>query len=313
MSDLKENIIDFAKELGFGEVKFAKYQLLKNETDLLKIWLNKGYNADMDWIKNHIDLREDPRKLLENCNSIIVFAHSYNHGIDHLERKDEGKIARYAWGRDYHKVIKKKLKKIEEYIGSKERNSKFRYFVDSGPVAERDWAVKSGIGARGKNSLMLNKKLGSYFFLSTMLTNIEFEPDEEIRDMCGKCTKCISACPTGAIVEPYVIDSKKCISYWTIESKEDEIPSEIAKNMQNWVFGCDICQEVCPWNNHRNLLSTEDDFRPRGGITQLNLEEISKYNDENFKEKFSGQPIMRTKLKGLQRNAKANLLFDYKT
>lgn len=305
MDSLKSKIIEKAKSAGFAEVKFANYQTLDNETDLLKIWINNGYHADMNWIERHIDLRKDPRKLLDSCQSMIIFAHSYNNGIDHLPSKDYGKIARYAQGRDYHKVLKKKLKKIIQFIDSEVQGSENRAFVDSGPVAERDWAVLSGIGARGKNSLILNKKLGSYFFLSVILSSIKFPTDEPISDMCGKCTKCISACPTDAIVKPYVIDSNKCISYQTIENRSDNIPQEISDNISNWIFGCDICQEVCPWNNHRNMLNREKDFQPRNNTTQLELKKILNMEQDEFIDNFAGQAIIRTKLSGLKRNAKS--------
>jgi epoxyqueuosine reductase len=308
MSNLKQDIINKSLELGFHEIKFAEYQLLSNETKNLQTWIHNGFQADMDWIKHHVELRNDPRNLLENCQTVIVFAHSYNNGFDHLELNSHGKIARYAVGRDYHKVLKKKLKSISDFLKTKNINS--RCFVDSGPVAERDWAVKSGIGARGKNSLVLNKKLGSFFFLSSMLIDHRIDADTPVKDMCGKCTKCIKACPTNAIIKPYIVDSNKCISYWTIESKAEELPDEIVKNQEKWIFGCDICQEVCPYNNHRNLIQSEPDFVPRKNTTQLNLENVKEMNQDEFIEKFAGQPIIRTKLSGLKRNAKAILKFQ---
>lgn len=258
----KSQIIEKALDLGFDEVKFAKVTELEDETKNLKSWIKNGFHADMDWIKKHVELRANPQKLVNSAKTIIVLAHSYNKGYENIDGKDYGKIARYALGRDYHKVLKNKLKKLDKYLSENTKNYESRFFVDSGPVAERDWAVISGIGARGKNSLILNKKLGSYFFISSIITNleIELEQSEQIRDMCGKCTKCIKACPTGAITKPYVVDSNRCISYWTIESKEDSIPEHIENNMDGWVFGCDICQEVCPWNSHRIKVTNEIDF-----------------------------------------------------
>lgn len=304
MNSLKESIIKYAESIGFDKVGFAKYKLLESETDLLKLWIDNGYHADMNWIKKHIPLREDPKLLLESCKSIIIFAHSYNNGIDHLNNSNYGKIARYAFGRDYHKVLKKKLKKVSDFIKNNTEHSEIRYFVDSGPVAERDWAVKAGIGARGKNSLILNKKLGSYFFLTSMLTNLDFEEDDPVKDMCGNCRKCISACPTDAIVKPYVVDSNKCISYQTIENKSDKIPADVSENMSNWIFGCDICQEVCPWNNHRNQLNREIDLLPRNNVTQIELEKIKNMDNDEFYKNYSGQAIIRAKLSGMKRNAK---------
>ncbi|MDC1069010.1 tRNA epoxyqueuosine(34) reductase QueG [Candidatus Kapabacteria bacterium] len=304
---MKSNIIDLAKSLGFSEIKFAKYQKLEQQTKNLKKWIDNDFHADMDWIKNHLPLRDDPSLLLENCKTVIVFAHSYNNGIDHLPVEGYGKIARYAMGRDYHKVLKNKLKKISKYLESKKIKTK--YFVDSGPIAERDWAVISGIGARAKNSLILNKKLGSFFFLSTMLVDQEIEADSPVLDMCGKCTKCIKACPTGAITEPYIVDSRKCISYWTIEYRGETLPKNITENQNKWIFGCDICQEVCPWNNHKNILNTEKEFYPRDNTTQLDLLESSEISEKEFIDRFAGQPIIRTKFSGLKRNAKSALNF----
>lgn len=301
----KKIISKLAFEEGFNEIGIAKCEELTIESDNFREWLNNGYNADMKWMERHFLLRKNPKSLLDNCKSIIVLAHSYNNGFDHLENNKFGKIARYAVGKDYHKVIKKKLRNIERKLLEYDSNIQTRSFVDSGPIAERDWAVRAGIGARGKNSLILNKKLGSYFFLSSILTNIEIEPDKHIRDMCGECTKCISACPTEAIEKPYVVNSNKCISFWTIESKSSEIPEHISKNLNNWIFGCDICQEVCPWNNHRNILTNELQFFPKNNRTSINIDFASNISSQDFVDTFSGQAVIRTKYNGMQRNANA--------
>lgn len=299
----KNSIVQFARSLGFNEIKFAKAKDLKEETQNLEKWIENGFHADMNWIKDHVELRSNPAKLVESAKTVIVLAHSYNKAYDNLESKGYGKIARYALGRDYHKVIKKKLTKLDKFISQNIDDYRSRFFVDSGPVAERDWAVISGLGARGKNSLILNKQLGSYFFISTIITNQSFQEDEPIRDMCGKCTKCIKACPTGAIEKPYIVNSNKCISYWTIESRADIIPEKIEANMNSWIFGCDICQEVCPWNSHKIQITQELDFFPKKFEPQLDLKKIVDMNENEFIETFSGSPVMRTKLKGLKRNA----------
>jgi epoxyqueuosine reductase len=302
--DIKQEIISLASELGFAECRVSSYRIMENEAKHYQEWLDLGYNADMKWMESNIDKRKDISLILNDVKSIISLAHPYfteNHSEDTI-----GKIARYAWGKDYHNVLSKKLKQIVRHINSKIPESKSLYYTDTGPILERQWAENSGIGWQGKNSLILNRKLGSYFFISTIITNIELEPDKHFgKDYCGTCTKCIDACPTQAIVGDKLVDANKCISYWTIESKQDEIPSSIANNLNGWVFGCDICQEVCPWNNHRVKPTIEALFYPRNNEKTLNLNEIENMSLEDFNLRFAVSPIRRTKLSGIIRNAKA--------
>jgi len=302
--ELKLYIKKLSFEYGFDDVGFVPYQLMEEESNNYKEWLNNGYNAGMEWANNYQDIRKDIRLLLPNANSVIVLLHNYK-TVNHQSEKN--KISRYAWGDDYHNVIKKKLKKITNDLKSKlESNNQtfgYRYFVDSAPILERQWAVKSGIGWQGKNGMFISKKKGSYLFISVIISNLIFEQNTLEKDYCGKCTKCIDACPTNAIVKPKVIDSNKCIPYWTIETRDErQFPNEIKENINNWAFGCDICQEVCPWNNHRVPITSELSFFPRNGKTNFEFEEIINLTDEEFTLKFINSPIKRAKNVGLKRN-----------
>ncbi len=303
---MKQQIINKAKELGFTECGFASYQLMENELVNYKSWLANGFNADMDWMERNLEARLDIRKLLPSAKTIIVLAHSYNTQINPIADETKAKIARYAWGKDYHNVLKKKLKILEKFLKELDSNSDSRSFTDSAPIFERDWAIKAGLGWRAKNSLVINRKLGSYFFIATIISNLEIEADSPFgKDYCGTCTKCIDACPTGAIEKNSIVDANKCISFWTIESKSDSIPNEIAKNMNNWAFGCDICQEVCPWNNSRVQPTLENLFYPRSGENYIDIEAINSMTKEEFDKRYEVSPVKRTKLVGLKRNLKA--------
>jgi len=302
MDEIKNKIEDISKSLGFDLIKFTKYEKLESEIKLFKNYIEKNFHADMKWMENSLDKREDPKLIFPEVKSVIVMASSYNFGISHLKDKNFGKIARYAWGRDYHKVLDKRTKIFRQSLSEIGVNSKF--YTDTGPCLDRQWAVKSGLGWQGKNGMVINRNLGSYFFITVGFLDLEVSSDKIHRDYCGECTKCIQACPTNAIIQDKVVDSNKCISYWTIENRDDSFPDFISKNQHNWVFGCDICQEVCPWNNHRNLISKELDFLPRNNETSLNLDNINQMNEEEFSIRFMSSPVKRTKLKGLKRNAK---------
>lgn len=303
---MKQKVKDKAKELGFSECGFASYRLMDSELEHYKSWLSSGYNADMDWMERNLEARLDIKKLLPSAKTIIVLAHSYNTQINPIADYSKAKIARYAWGKDYHNVLKKKLKKLELYLKELDLNSESRSFTDSAPIFERDWAISAGLGWRAKNSLVINRKLGSYFFISTIITNVELEADSPFgKDYCGTCTKCIDACPTGAIEKGSIVNANKCISFWTIESKSETIPSHIAQNMNGWVFGCDICQEVCPWNNSRVQPTLENLFFPRNGENYIDIEKVSNMTEEEFNQRYEVSPVKRTKLSGLKRNIKA--------
>lgn len=301
MNEIKNKIEDISKSLGFDLIKFTKYEKLESEIELFKNYIENHFHADMKWMENNIEKREDPKLVFHDVKSVIVMASSYNFGISHLKDKNYGKVARYAWGRDYHKVLDKRTKKFRQALNEIGVNSKF--YTDTGPCLDRQWAVKAGLGWQGKNGMVINKNLGSYFFITVGFLDIELSSDTIHRDYCGECTKCIKACPTDAIIQDKVVDSNKCISYWTIENRDDSFPQNISKNQENWLFGCDICQEVCPWNNHRNLISKELDFLPRNNETSLSLDSIGEMNEDEFSIRFMSSPIKRTKLKGLKRNA----------
>lgn len=255
----------------------------------------------MDWANNYLEQRADVRLLFENTKSVIVLIHNYK---TILHSENNYKISKYAWGDDYHNVLKSKLKKLCNSIKTQYPDFEYRHFTDTAPILERQWAVKAGLGWQGKNGLFISRKLGSFNFISVILCNLEVDNQKQITDHCGKCTKCIDACPTNAIVQPFVIDANKCIAYWTIETRNDEkFPKEIKENLKGWAFGCDICQDVCPWNNHRVAQTSELRFYPREK-TNINPEEVKNLNEEEFVIKFNNSPIRRAKLVGLTRNIK---------
>ena len=299
---LKEQITSKAKELGFDLIGFTKYQLLSNETQLLEEWLKKGYQSGMNYMDRNTDKRKDVSQILENCKSIISLGMNYY--VDEEFDKDEncGKVSRYAWGKDYHLIIWEKLDRLIEFIKALDPSFKAKSYVDTGPVMDKAWAVKSGLGWQGKHSNIINKEIGSWFFIANILTNQRFENyNKPIEDFCGTCTACIDACPTKAIVQDYVVDANKCISYLTIENK-NIIPDEFIGKFENWIFGCDICQDVCPWN----IKFAEETFLNEFKNIEnkiISFTEIKDMENRQFKSKFEGSPILRAKLKGLKRNS----------
>jgi epoxyqueuosine reductase len=304
MTSLKQKIYDLAKKIGFLDLRIAEAQPLKSEFKYFLKWLDLGYHADMSWMERNPWKRENINHLLPGAKSVIVTAHSYFTGDeypDENEMKGSGKISRYAWGDDYHDVILKKQKKLEALLYEYDAKQESKNYVDTGPILERQWAVKSGIGWQGKNGMIIRRDAGSYFFLGIIISTIELEPDKPIKSYCGKCTKCIDACPTGAIIKSKVVDSSRCLSYWTIEYRGDELPDEIKKKLNGWAFGCDICQEVCPWNKFAKL-TQEEKFKPRFGKMTVNTDEIMNMSDEKFRDRFCKSAVTRAKLKGLQKN-----------
>ncbi len=301
---LKQSLIDYSKELGFCELRVAKAKPLEKEFENYKKWLASGYNADMRWMEKNLDRRKDVRNVLPGTRSVIVTAYNYYTPYEH-PKDSKGKISRYAWGTDYHKIILPKLKKICTFIRQRNPEAGTRPYVDTGPILEKAWAHKSGIGWLGKNGTIINRKYGSWIFLGIVLTTEELEADEPAKDLCGTCTKCLDNCPTEAIVKPQVIDSNKCISYWTIEAKPDRnIPEDISEKMGGWAFGCDICQDVCPWNKKFGNPTEEEKFEPRNSETYIPMEKIMSMNEEEFRERFAKSPIKRPKLDGMKRNAR---------
>lgn len=297
-----QTVTEIAANLGFELVGFTKAESLTSEIDNLKKWLNKDYHADMAYMQKNIEKREDPSKILAEVKSIISLGLNYQTPFQHSNSKSEGKVSRYAWGKDYHLVIWDKLKILEDQLHSIEPDFKSLSYVDTGPVMDKAWAVRAGLGWLGKHTNVINRNIGSWFFIATIFTNQEFEYSEQIPDFCGSCTACLEACPTGAIVSEYVVDANKCISYLTIENKK-EIPEKFKDQFDNWIFGCDVCQDVCPWNEKFSLTTSLKEFEPVNGKTSFTLSEVNEMNDEEFKTRFKESPIKRTKLTGFKRNA----------
>ncbi|MCR4416202.1 MAG: tRNA epoxyqueuosine(34) reductase QueG [Ignavibacteria bacterium] len=288
-------------EIGFDLVGFARADELKEEGEKLRKWLELGYQADMNWISKSFEKRINPQKILPEVKSIISVGLNY-YQKNQFQKLPEGagKISRYAWGRDYHKVIEKKFKLVKKLLEEIQPDSRNIFYVDYGPTMDKVWAIKSGLGWLGKHTNVINTQIGSWFFIGTILTTIEFEPDDQITDMCGDCRICIDACPTQAIVDDYVLDSRKCISYHTIENS-GEIPLELTGKFENYVFGCDICQEVCPWNLKLQIETNEIEFASNT-IEFIEKDELKILDEKNFKEKFKGKPVLRAGLKNLKRN-----------
>lgn len=302
MDLIKENIRNAAFELGFTSVGFAKAGFLPAESTRLSQWLQEGRHGKMEYMENHFDKRTDPTLLHPGTKTIIVLTYNYFQPKNKIPPSDL-KIAMYAYGEDYHKVIKNKIKLlIEKLNGNISTGIKPRYFTDSAPILERDWAKYAGLGWIGKNTLLIHPKRGSFFFLAEILTDLEIESDIEIRDHCGSCTKCIEACPTEAIsTEGYKLDASKCISYLTIELKEKNIPFQFKGKMEGWIFGCDICQEVCPWNRF-STETQEQKFEPNEDLLHLIKNNWSGLNDEIFNQTFKHSAVKRTGYKNLTRN-----------
>ncbi len=291
-----------AKEIGFDLVGFAKAEEFKDEIDYLEKWLKKGYQAGMTYMERNLDRRKNVSEILSGAKSVISLGLNYCTKEKFSDTPGSGKVSRYAWGTDYHFIIWEKLAKLEEELKKIDPAFKSKSYVDTGPVMDKAWAVKAGIGWMGKHTNIINRGLGSWIFLSTIITNYNFTYSEEVPDYCGSCTACLDACPTGAIVEEYVIDANKCISYLTIENK-GEIPEKFNEQFDGWIFGCDICQDVCPWNNKFSFLTNIEEFNPKEKNKEINLDEILNMENKEFKEKFHKSPILRSKLKGLKRNA----------
>ena len=296
----KRLITQKAKELGFFHIGFSKAEFLEEEAPRLEQWLAKNYQGEMSYMANHFDKRLDPRLLVDDAKTVISLL--FNYYTDQKQVDSEApKISQYAYGEDYHYVMKDKLKELIAFIKAEIGEVNGRGFVDSAPVMDKAWAKKAGLGWIGKNANLITREQGSFFFIADLIIDVELEADGPITDFCGTCTRCIDACPTDAIVQPYVVDGSKCISYLTIELKDELLPKEFAGKMDNWMFGCDICQDVCPWNRF-SVLHNEERFQPSASLLDLSKDDWQNLQEEGFQVLFQRSAVKRTKFQGLKRN-----------
>jgi len=296
-SELSAAIKVRAEELGFLSCGIAKVEYLEEEARHLENWLEKGYHGKMSYMENHFDKRVNPALLVDDAQSVISVLVNYFPREDLFEGK-QLKISKYAYGKDYHLVIRERLQRLLDYIEELTGERSARTFTDSAPVLDKAWAERAGLGWIGKNGNLLSKKVGSFFFIGEIILDLELEYDQRLTDHCGSCTKCIDACPTEAIIQPNLVDGSRCISYLTIELKDEIIPNEFQDRMDNWVFGCDVCQDVCPWNRFSKP-HTFPEFDPHGGLSVDLLKDLT---EDMFREVFRHSAIKRTKFSGLKRN-----------
>ena len=288
-----------AKRLGFLECGIAKADFLEEEAPRLEKWLQNGYHGEMHYMENHFDKRLDPRLLVDGAKSVISL--SYNYFPSEVQQEGSYKISKYAYGQDYHHIIKDKLRELLQLINDEIGEVSGRCFVDSAPVLERAWATKSGLGWNGKHSLLIQKQQGSFFFLAELIIDLELEYDVPFKtDHCGSCTRCIDACPTQAILPNNTVDGSKCISYLTIELK-DAIPTGFEGQLQDWMFGCDVCQDVCPWNRFSKP-HEESLFAPQESLLDMTKRDWQELTQETFSKVFKKSAVKRTKFSGLTRN-----------
>ena len=300
--NLKKNYSDFIKnksiELGFISCGISKSGFLENEIGRFESWLKNNYHGKMSYMERNFDKRMDTRRLVDGSKSVISLLFNYYPSKE--INNNSFKISKYAYGKDYHFIIKDKLKTLLSSMRNEIGEIDGRVFVDSAPIMEKAWAKKSGLGWIGKNTNLISKKTGSFFFIAEIIVDLELEYDNEVTDHCGSCNACLDACPTDALYEPYKIDASKCISYFTIELKE-QFPNDLKKDFNDWIFGCDICQDVCPWNKFSRP-NEEPLLNPLKEINQYSKKDWLELTDEVFKVVFKGSPIERTKFNGLKRN-----------
>ncbi|MCJ8279092.1 MAG: tRNA epoxyqueuosine(34) reductase QueG [Rivularia sp. ALOHA_DT_140] len=294
-----------ALELGFHKAGITTVNVTDNQIQRLQAWLALGYHADMEWMGN--PKRQNIKLVMPEVRSLICVALNYYTEHQRPEKKEYGKISRYAWGRDYHKVVQKKLKALSIWLESQDEGIKTRHYIDTGPIQDKVWAEKAGIGWIAKNGNVITREYGSWVFLGEILTNLQLNPDIPHTQHCGNCTKCIESCPTEAIAEPFVIDANKCIAYHTIENRDDKLPLQIASELNGWVAGCDICQDVCPWNQRFAKNTDVEEFQPYPGNIAPKLVELARITDENWDKQFPASALRRIKPQMLRRNARANL------
>jgi len=299
---ITQKIKNKAFDLGFSFVGISKADFLEKEARQLETWLKNNFHGKMSYMENFFDKRTDPRLLIDNAKSVITVLQNY-----YTEQKQTDsnapKISKYALGKDYHIIIREKLNQLYDFILEEVGEVAARGFVDSAPVMDKVWAEKSGLGWIGKHTNLINKDQGSYFFIGELIIDLELETDGPIKDFCGTCTKCIDACPTDAIVQPYLVDGSKCISYLTIELKDELMPKEFKGKMDNWMFGCDICQEVCPWNRF-SIQHSEPWFNANPKVLKMKKNEWEELSEDLFQDFFKKTALKRTKYKGLKRNIK---------
>lgn len=292
-----------ALRLGFTACGIAEATQLDDEARKLETWLNGGHHADMHWMAGHFDKRIDPRVLVPEAQTVISVLHAYWQDVPQPDAPEIGKISRYAWGDDYHDVLKEKLRALFHWLTEQAGDVHGRAFVDSAPVMDKVWAARSGLGWVGKNTNLISRQAGSFFFIGELIVDLALPPDHPSTNHCGSCTRCIDACPTQAIHPKGFVQAEKCISYWTIEFKGAEIPSAIGQDFGSWMFGCDVCQDVCPWNKFRKN-TTETRFMPRKGITDTPVREWMALELGAFQKQFKGSPVKRSKYEGFMRNVR---------
>ncbi|MFB2770501.1 tRNA epoxyqueuosine(34) reductase QueG [Pelatocladus sp. BLCC-F211] len=295
-----------AVELGFHKVGITAVDGTDDtQMQQLRAWIGLGYHADMEWMTS--PKRQDIRLLMSEVRSLICVALNYYTPHQRPRGEEYAKISRYAWGRDYHKVMDKKLKALSHWLQGQGENIQVRYYADTGPVQDKVWAQKAGIGWIAKNGNVITREYGSWVFLGEVLTNLELDPDKPHTQHCGNCTRCLEACPTDAITSPFVVDANRCIAYHTIENRQEKLPEAIASNLQGWVAGCDICQDVCPWNQRFASPTDVEEFQPYPGNIAPKLIELAQISDYEWDERFPASALRRVKPEMLRRNARANL------
>ncbi|MDR1984823.1 MAG: tRNA epoxyqueuosine(34) reductase QueG [Prevotellaceae bacterium] len=306
LSEISNIVKNQAAQVGFDACGIAKADYLSDKKNVLQKWLDKGYNASMNYMQNHFEMRLNPQLLVENAKSVICLLISYNSNF--IQIQNAPKIARYAFGNDYHNIIRKKLNSLLVSLNQIFPEINGRGFVDSAPVFEREWAVRAGLGWYGKSSVFISPVLGSFVFLSELIVDIEMEYDKPlVGNFCGACNKCIANCPNSAITEPYVVNSQKCISYQTIENK-----NEINISTHGWLFGCDRCLQVCPYNKRAKICNHKE-FQPIDEILNMSFDDWENIDEDNFKITFKNSPLMRTGYEGIKRNLKNITQQKYKS
>ncbi|MFN2502494.1 MAG: tRNA epoxyqueuosine(34) reductase QueG [Pyrinomonadaceae bacterium] len=305
MSSFSTRIKEKALEIGFVKAGVAPAAALVEEGDRLKTWLANGFHGEMAWMQREREKRSDPQRLFPGAKSVVVVALNYYTDKPHETAPGKGKISRYAWGDDYHEVVREKLTELLDWIKAEDPAVNGKICVDTAPMMDKAWAARAGLGWIGKHSNLITREVGSWVFIGEILLDVVLDYDTiPVDDHCGTCTACINACPTDAIVEPYVVDSQKCISYATIELRSDELPDQFNGRLDNWFYGCDICQDICPWNRFETPAS-EPRFEPRLEETAVDLEEVLAWTPEEYAARFRRSAIKRAKLPNLKRNALA--------